>query len=73
MIQRGKLDAAGLERASRLREESSESLSAILTKLGLVSERDMAEALAAHLELPLAKAGDYPDVPVLTDKVSARF
>ena len=39
LIEAGKLDRAGLERALKLRAESGERLSALLPKLGLVSER----------------------------------
>ena len=64
LIERGKLNAQGLERARRLRRESGERLEAILTKLGLVTERDLAEALAAHLELSLVAPADLPAAPV---------
>ncbi len=53
LVERGALTAAGLERAVRLQEETGEPLSAVLTKLGLVSERALAEAFAAYLDLPI--------------------
>ena len=61
LIERGKLDAATLERALRLQQESGERLGALLVTLGVVAQRDVAEALAAQLELPLVDAGSYPD------------
>ncbi len=73
LIERGKLNAAGLERALRLQDETLERIHAILTKLGLVSERDMAEALAPCLELPLVAASDYPAEAILEDRISAKF
>ncbi|MEE8559850.1 MAG: ATPase, T2SS/T4P/T4SS family, partial [Alphaproteobacteria bacterium] len=73
LIERGKLNAAGLERAMRLQDETHERIHAILTKLGLVSERDMAEALAPSLDLPLVAANDYPAEAILEDRISARF
>ena len=39
LIEAGKLEPAGLDRALKLRAESGERLSALLPKLGLVSER----------------------------------
>ena len=36
----------------------------MLVRLGLVSERDMALALAEVLDLPLAEPADYPEDPV---------
>ena len=73
LVRQGKLDAAGLERARRLSESQGERVDQVLTKLGLVSEQDMAEAFAAELDLPLALPGDFPDAPVLPDKVSIKF
>ncbi|MFQ6017538.1 MAG: type II secretion system ATPase GspE, partial [Kiloniellaceae bacterium] len=73
LIEGGKLDRAGLERAARMRAESGERLSSLLPKLGLVSERDLAEAIAAELGLPLVGPRDFPDVPLYEDKLSPRF
>ena len=58
LIQNGKLDPAGFERALRLQEETGDRVHLLLTKLGQVSERDMAEALSIQLKLPLAEPGD---------------
>ena len=46
LIERGKLDAAGLERALRLQQESGEKLGALLVSLGVVAQRDVAETPA---------------------------
>lgn len=62
-----------LERAERLSAESGERLGAVLTRLGLISERDLAEAYAALLELPLARIQDFPDAPLLEDRLSRKF
>ena len=63
LIERGKLDRPGLERAKRLQEGQNERLYQLLPKLGLVSEHDMAQALADGLELPLVTSNDIPDLP----------
>ena len=73
LIERGKLDAAGLERALRLQQETHEKLGALLVTLGLCAQRDVAEALAAQLGLPLVEAAGYPELPILEERVSARF
>ena len=73
LIERGKLDAATLERALRLQQESGERLGALLVTLGVVAQRDVAEALAAQLDLPLVDAGSYPEFPILEETVSTRF
>src|SRR5689334_11012360 len=73
LIERGKLDAANLERALRLQSETGEKLGALLVTLGLCAQRDVAEALAAQLSLPLVDASGYPEFPILEERVSARF
>jgi general secretion pathway protein E len=70
LVAAGKLQAAGLERARRV-AQNGPALHLVLTRLGLVTEVDMAEALAAELDLPLAGAADYPDQPLIEG--SARF
>ena len=67
------LAAPELERARRLEAETGERFDRILTKLGLVSERDMAEGLAACLDLPLAGPEDYPEAPICPDVLGATF
>ena len=73
LVEEGKLDRRGIERAQRLVADSRESLLHVLAKLGLVAERDLAEAIAAVLELPLINAKDYPERPLLEDRLSLRF
>jgi general secretion pathway protein E len=73
LIERGKLDAVGLDRALRMQQETQEKLGALLVTLGLVAHRDVAEALATQLDLPLVEANGYPELPILEERVSARF
>ena len=73
LIAAGKLSREGLESTSRLTQTNAEHLGTVLVKLGLVSERDLADALAALLELPLLAAGDYPVTPLYEEQVSAKF
>ncbi|MFQ5466880.1 MAG: type II secretion system protein GspE, partial [Kiloniellaceae bacterium] len=73
LIESGKLDRAGLDRARRVRADTSERLSSLLPKLGLVAERDLAESIAAVLDLPLVGPDDFPDAPLYRDKLSPRF
>ncbi|RZA21088.1 MAG: type II secretion system protein GspE [Lysobacteraceae bacterium] len=63
LLQRGKLKDADLVRARRLQEDAGGGLLSLLARLGLVSERDHAEACAAELELPLRSAKDVPELP----------
>ena len=74
LIERGKLDAASLERALRVQEaEPRERIGAVLIKTGMVAEREVLQALSLQLQLPLVEAGDYPELPVLEEQVSPRF
>jgi len=73
LVARSKLAAPALARAERLAAESGERLELVLTRLGLLTERDLAEALASLLDLPLATSRDYPDLPVLERVLSRKF
>src|SRR5580765_219342 len=73
LIARGKLDAAGVERALRLQQDSGERLGTLLVTLGLCAQRDVCEALAVQLGLPLVDVAGYPEFPVLEERISPRF
>ena len=73
LLERGLIDDKTLERARRVAGETGQRLDAVLTQLGLVSERGLAEALAAYLDLPMVTADRYPDVPLLVDRLKPRF
>jgi general secretion pathway protein E len=73
LIKHGKLDQAGLARAMRFRNGQGGQLGTLLPKLGLVSERDMAQALAQVLRLPLIREADVPAQAVLGEVLSSRF
>src|SRR3546814_15517636 len=63
LLERGRLKDGDLARVRRLQEETGGSLLGLLSRLGLLSERDHAETAAAVLGLPLASARDLPDAP----------
>jgi general secretion pathway protein E len=69
----GKVQPQAIERAQHLAVESHERLESVLTRLGLVSERDLAEALSQFLHLPLAVAADYPPQPILEEQLGRKF
>ena len=72
LVARGRLKEADLGRARKLLEESGDSLTRLVGRLGLVSERDLAEAVAEVMTLPLLAARECPDAPPTT-QVSVRF
>lgn len=74
LVERGKLTADNLSRARSLHDKSGEKLDDILIKLGMVSERDMAEVRSLSFNLPLVNTDKYPEMPVLEeDTISPRF
>jgi len=70
---RGRLKEGDLARAQRLQGEAGGSLAALLVRLGMVSERDMAEAASEALGLPLVLAKDCPEAPPANVTLSLRF
>ena len=73
LVRRGKLDAPGLQRALRASKAGDERMHRLLPKLGMVAEKDVAEALAETLDLKIAAAADYPDEPVHDERLSVNF
>jgi general secretion pathway protein E len=73
LLARGRLKEADFGRARRLHEESGGSLIALMTRIGLVSERDVAEASAEVLDVPLVLAKDFPESPPANATLSPRF
>jgi len=73
LVAHQKLTEADLQRARRVQEDAGEALDTLLLKLGLISERDLADALAAQLNLPLVRPADYPETPATDGALSPRF
>jgi general secretion pathway protein E len=73
LIDRGVLDHRTLERARRVAVETGGRLDSVLTQLGVVSERSLAEALAELLDLPLVAPRQYPEVPSFVERLKPKF
>ncbi len=73
LYERGKLTAGDLARARRLADDAGEFLPRMLVRLGLVSERDMAQAMGEVLELPLVDDSSFPAEPVAEGLFPLRF
>jgi general secretion pathway protein E len=74
LVARGRLKEADLVRARRLQQENGEgNLVPLLTRLGLVSEREMGDALSEVLDLPLLSSKDCPEAPPANVQMSIRF
>ncbi len=74
LVRRGKAREAEINRARRLAVQADDQpLPALLLKLGIVSERDAAEALCEVSGLRLVAANDYPPASPLPETVATRF
>ena len=73
LLASGQLTADALARATALAGESEEPLEIVLPKLGLVPERVLAEAFAAVLKLPLVAASQFPETPILEERLKPKF
>ncbi|HYN79144.1 MAG TPA: type II secretion system ATPase GspE [Lamprocystis sp. (in: g-proteobacteria)] len=70
---RGKLTPGDLARARRLADDGGEPLLRMVVRLGLVSERDMAQATGEVMDLPLADPAEFPTEPVGEGLFTLRF
>src|SRR5690348_15170953 len=73
LIEAGVIDQRSLDRARRVAAEAGSRLDRILTQLGLVSERSLAEVLARMLAAPLLRSTDYPASPLFAERLKAKF
>ena len=75
LVEAGKLEPGNIERACRLQREQKqwEPIGSILIKLGLVSERDVAEGLSRQLDLPLITRQQFPGALPIDEQISHKF
>lgn len=73
LVGQQRLRGSDLERSRRLARSEDLPLMAVLLRLGVITDRDLAEALAALTDLPLLTAEDFPDTIELPQKLSHRF
>lgn len=73
LLSSNRLKAADLKRAETYREQNGGDLVTLLVRLGLVSERDVAEAESELLQLPLVRTADLPDEAPEFPGISTRF
>jgi general secretion pathway protein E len=73
LVDGGVIDAAALDRARRAAAKTGERFDHVLTKLGIVSEASLLDALSLHLGIPLARNADLPTSQVLAEKIRTKF
>ncbi len=73
LASRGLLSDAALERVGRLQRESGERIDLIAAKLGLISDRDLAQAYSQLLGSPVLTPADFPPEPIAAERLRAAF
>lgn len=73
LLESDRLKPTDLKRAVNYQEQNGGDLVTLLVRLGLVSERDVAEAEASLLDLPLVRTADLPDEAPEMPGVSLRY
>lgn len=73
LVSNGKLAQSGVDRVLTIARESHEHFETIITQLGLLSERDLVEALAGYLSLPVASESNFPATPILEERLGREF
>jgi len=73
LVESGAIDRRTLDRARRVASETGGRLDQVLTQLGLMSDRGLAEALAELIAAPVVVASEYPDRPLFHDCLKAKF
>ena len=73
LVERNRLDTRAIERARRVAQETGQRTEAVLSQLGLVTDRDLADALAALFDAAITAPAGYPAAPVLPDRLTGRF
>src|SRR6185437_8514657 len=73
LIDRGLVDRRSLARAERVALDTGGRVDRVLTQLGIVSDRDLAQAMSALFEAPLAVPADYPSAALFADRLKPKF
>jgi general secretion pathway protein E len=73
LIDRGLVDRRSLARAERVALDTGGRLDRVLTQLGIISERDLAQAISTLFGAPLAAPADYPSAPLFADRLKPKF
>ncbi|MEM1080511.1 MAG: type II secretion system ATPase GspE [Pseudomonadota bacterium] len=73
MMDQNRLKPEDLARAKAYRDQHGGNLLTLLVRLGLVSERDLANAQSELLHIPLLSDDDYPEQAPAIDSIAVRF
>jgi general secretion pathway protein E len=73
LLQKGLLDERSVERAQLAAERAGEAFHRVLSKLGLLAEGDLLQALSEIIKIPIVSSEKLPVQPILPETISAEF
>jgi general secretion pathway protein E len=73
LVSDGHITPEEIMRSIELQTESGVAFGVLLVRLGLVSDRDMADLQCRITDFPLLDEKEIPEIPILTDSFSAKF
>lgn len=75
LLQQGRLDRPALDHILKERADSGvkEPFAATLVRLGVMQEQDAFDAWSMQSGVRLARTPDYPEIPILEERISVRF
>ena len=73
LVSGGAIDSHTLDRARRVAADTGNRLDRVLTQLGMISDRALAEAMAQLVEAPVVGPADFPEEPLFPDRLKPRF
>ena len=73
LVKSNKLQPAELERALLVNNQRGDGIGPLLVRLGLVSEKDLANAYAEQHDLSILRDHELPDMPLNIDNLSHKF
>jgi general secretion pathway protein E len=73
LLNSNKLKDADYQRVQRIQAETHEPVLSLVQKLGLISERDFAEAASQVMQLPLTSSKQLPDTAPEGSNISLKF
>lgn len=73
LLRSGKVSADDLERALELQKSNQDRLGKLLVDLGMLTERDLLEAMSDQLQLPKIEASQFPELPPEIKNLAPRF
>jgi general secretion pathway protein E len=73
LISQNMIDELALRRAQRAQRQSGERFDLVLMRLSMLSDANMAKALAAYCGLPLISPSEFPQTALLADRLDVNF